>query len=282
LTELQDDLNDAFKDQKSADEALQKLNAEAAKLAAAAKAAKQANKEESHGTPASSASTSASAPASAAASAPASASASAPAAAAASKSAPAYTTPPEGAGATGTQLQGAIDKVAHERGENSADYGWLDRLAENLKGKGRIHSDIPWLDEAIKHAVNNPELALYKLKNTTYKYSFMLVPISLPFLWLMFFWRRGFAMFDHAVFVLYSLCFMSLLFDCVMLAGMAGWAVLAANLAVFVPPVHMFVQLRGAYGLGIFSALWRTFALTIVATIVLVLFMLMVLALSMH
>ncbi|HEX8957896.1 MAG TPA: hypothetical protein VF798_16595, partial [Burkholderiaceae bacterium] len=112
------------------------------------------------------------------------------------------------------------------------------------------HSDVPAIDAALHHAVENPELALYKLKNTTYKYSFMLVPISLPFLWLMFFWRRGIGMFDHAVFVLYSLCFMSLLFDGVMLAGMAGWSGLAANLAIWVPPVHMFVQLRGAYGLG--------------------------------
>ncbi len=67
-----------------------------------------------------------------------------------------------------------------------------------------------------------------------------------------------------------------------MLTGMAGWGGLGVILAVFVPPVHMFVQLRGTYGLGKFSALWRTVALSIVASIVLLLFLILVLVLSMH
>jgi hypothetical protein len=237
------------------------LNAESAKLLEEAKAAKEANKEENQQ------------PSTAAASSSAGASAEAPAS-------PGVDKPVEEVHSS--QLQAAIDAVAHERGSRSADWSWIDQVSDELKGKNWVHSDVPEIDAAIKHSLNNPELALYKLKNTTYKYSFMLVPISLPFLWLMFFWRRGINMFDHAVFVLYSLCFMSLLFDGVMLTGMAGWGVLAALLAVFVPPVHIFVHLRGTYGLGIFSALWRTMALTVVASIVLMLFLIMVLVLSMH
>jgi hypothetical protein len=41
---------------------------------------------------------------------------------------------------------------------------------------------IAWLDAAIHRAVDNPDLLVYKLKNSAYKFSFMLVPISLPFL----------------------------------------------------------------------------------------------------
>jgi hypothetical protein len=44
----------------------------------------------------------------------------------------------------------------------------------------------------------------------------------------------------------------------------------------------MFVQLRGTYGLSVFSALWRTAALTCVAGVVLLLFMLLVLMMSVH
>jgi hypothetical protein len=149
-----------------------------------------------------------------------------------------------------------------------------------LDGKTKSFSDVAWIDKGIKHAVENPELAKYKLKNAAYKYSFLLVPISMPFLWLMFFWRRGFSMYDHAVFSLYSLSFMSLLFTAVATLGYFGFEGWAASLFAFVPPVHMFLQLRGAYSLSRFGALWRTCALLIVTFIVLTMYALVVLALS--
>lgn len=146
--------------------------------------------------------------------------------------------------------------------------------------KGTTYSDIAWINKAIKHAVENPELAKYKLKNAAYKYSFLLVPISMPFLWLMFFWRRGISMYDHAVFSLYSLSFMSLLFTVVATLSyfeFSGWA---ASLFAFVPPVHMFLQLRGTYLLSRFGAFWRTCMLLIITFIVLTMYALVVLALS--
>ncbi|MES2149534.1 MAG: DUF3667 domain-containing protein [Pseudomonadota bacterium] len=138
------------------------------------------------------------------------------------------------------------------------------------------------IDEAIRHAVKNPELTLYKLKNTASKYSFLLVPISLPFLWLMFFWKRGITMYDHAVFSLYSLAFMSFLVVVIALLGVAGWKTPMGLLIVFAPPVHMFMQLRGTYGLGVMSACWRTVALLFVAMTVFILYLLLILVLSMR
>jgi len=144
----------------------------------------------------------------------------------------------------------------------------------------RNYSDIPWINEALKHAVENPELALYKLKNAAYKYSFLLVPISMPFLWLMFFWKRGVTMFNHAVFSLYSLSFMSLLLVVVAILGYFNFGGLAGSLFAFVPPVHMYAQLRGTYSLTRAQALWRTCALLFMSMIALVLYSLVVLALS--
>lgn len=146
--------------------------------------------------------------------------------------------------------------------------------------KESSYSDIPWINKGLKHAVDNPELAKYKLKNAAYKYSFMLVPISMPFLWLMFFWRRGITMYDHAVFSLYSLSFMSLLFTVVATLGYFNFGGWAASLFAFVPPVHMFMQLRGTYGLSKFGAFWRTCVMLIVAFIVLSMYALAVLALT--
>ncbi|HYM36516.1 MAG TPA: DUF3667 domain-containing protein [Steroidobacteraceae bacterium] len=136
------------------------------------------------------------------------------------------------------------------------------------------------LDDVIRRAQQNPDLFFYKLKNTASKFSFMLIPISLPFLWLMFFWRRGVNLYDHAVFSLYSLAFMSLLFTLVAL--MQNWTLTKslADILLLYPPIHMFLQLRGTYSLGVGAALWRTAALLIVAGTVFVLFLLMIVAIS--
>ena len=138
------------------------------------------------------------------------------------------------------------------------------------------------LDEAVRQQLKNPELALYRLKNTAYKFSFMLIPISLPFLWLMFARRRDIALYDHAVFCLYSLSFMSLLFAMVALLALTPLRGLLALITLVVPPLHMFAQLRETYGLGTRSALLRTGALLGIAGTAFALFLLFVLAVSMR
>jgi Protein of unknown function (DUF3667) len=132
------------------------------------------------------------------------------------------------------------------------------------------------IDAALKHAQQNPELTLYKLKNTAYKYSFLLVPISLPFLWLMFFWRPGIVMYDHAVFALYSLSFMSVLFIAVALLEPLHASSVQAVLLLVVAPAHMFVHLLESYRLGALAALWRTAVLLLVCAVVLLLFLLLI------
>lgn len=120
----------------------------------------------------------------------------------------------------------------------------------------------------------NPGLMLYKLQSNGYKFSWLLIPLSLPFVWLMFAWRRQFKAYDHAVFVTYSLSFMSLLFIAVSILGAipggAGWA----GLLFFIGgPLHLYKQLRYAYGLSRFSALWRFFILLFCIQIVVTLFL---------
>jgi hypothetical protein len=99
------------------------------------------------------------------------------------------------------------------------------------------------------------------MKSNASKFAFLLMPMSLPFLWLLFMFRRQYVMFDHAVFSLYSLCFMSLLLMCTALLNRFGFSGIAAMLFAFVPPVHMYTQLKQAYQLTVKGALWRTFAL---------------------
>jgi len=133
--------------------------------------------------------------------------------------------------------------------------------------------DVPGWKGRIRKNLSNPDLLLYKLKSTAYKWSFMLIPISLPFIWLMFAWRRGVRMYDHAIFSLYSLSFMSLWFSLVALLPSVGLTALVAPAVMLVPTVHMFMQLRETYSLSIYSALWRTFALLAVCGTAFLLFL---------
>lgn len=152
---------------------------------------------------------------------------------------------------------------------------WKEQLSKGVRsGKLEINTGNKTLDEKLRHKAENPEFAIYKLQQTFYKFSFLLVPISIPFVALLFLWKRGPTLYDHGVFVLYSITFMSALIMLVVtidrLGGAPGWWIAA-------PPFHMFFQLKGAYGLGWFSALWRTTFLLLFSVIALALFILAVL-----
>lgn len=128
--------------------------------------------------------------------------------------------------------------------------------------------------------MQNPDLALYKLQQTMYKFAFLLVPLSIPFVALLFLWRRGTTWYDHGVFVLYSLTFMAMLLMVMVVSGMvSGWiggwfGGLVITTGILAMPVHLFAQLKGAYGLSIFSAAWRTVMLVAFCNVVLTLFLL--------
>jgi hypothetical protein len=139
----------------------------------------------------------------------------------------------------------------------------------------------PALDKGIAKANANPGLMLYKLQSSAYKYSWALIPISTPFVALLFLWRRRYKLYDHAIFVTYSLAFMMILV--VVLSGMIAIDApenLVTTLATLVPPAHMFAQLRGAYQLRKRSALWRTIALLTFASLALMTFVALVLTLG--
>ena len=134
------------------------------------------------------------------------------------------------------------------------------------------------LEAKIKQKIKDPEFLLYKLQNTAYKFSWILIPISLPFLWLLFFWKRGVVMYDHAIFSLYSLSFMSMLFIIVSLLVKFTDAGLVGPLVAIAPPLHMFFHLKGTYGLSNLGALWRMVALLFITLTTSILFVLFIIA----
>ena len=128
------------------------------------------------------------------------------------------------------------------------------------------------VNRAWSHARENPELTIYKLQNSAYKFSWLLIPLSVPFLWLLFPFSRRFHLYDHTVFVTYSLSFILLLLATISVLTVWGGAGFIVAALIFYAPFHMYRQLRDAYALSRFGAWWRTWFLSAFAFTVLGLF----------
>ncbi len=199
-------------------------------------------------------------------------------------------------------LRSKIDaegKAGRDTAQLEAELEELESGAEGMKTGAQVMSGIkigravdgtasagintPWpaLNRGLEKVRENPNLFLYRLQSSAYKYSWALIPISTPLVWLLFFWKRRFKLYDHLVFVTFSLTFMMIfvtLLTALGAIGLGGGWLTAAMLLV--PPVHMYRQLRGAYEIGRVSALLRTAALICMGGIALTLYLLLLLAMG--
>lgn len=137
------------------------------------------------------------------------------------------------------------------------------------------------LDKGIEKWRKNPGLMLYKLQTTAYKFSWLLIPLSVPFVALLFVWRRRFGFYDHAVFVTYSLAFMSFMGIVLTIAGGLGATseVLISIFAV-VALVHIYRHLRGTYELSHLSTLWRWIVLVVMVQMICAVFLMVLIFLG--
>ncbi len=193
----------------------------------------------------------------------------------------------EAAGKQGSASVQSLDETASAppsaaSSETSDVRTWQEQVSEAAKnGDIVIGTPFPRLNERVLHSLENPDLALYKIQQAAYKYSFLLAPLSLPFLWLLFLWKRGLTLYDHTVFALYSLSFASLVFIVIALTAQASWLAWAGGVLFGIGmPVHMFFHLKGAYALGWWSAIWRALLLLIFALVVLALFVTLIVLLG--
>jgi hypothetical protein len=138
------------------------------------------------------------------------------------------------------------------------------------------------LEDKANAALANPDLVLYKMQQKGYKLAFLLVPLSLPWIWLLFFWRKDLHGYDHVVFLLYSISFMFMLAVTaallLQLNVTSGWVY--GLLLIGYPLAHLFLQLKGAYGLSTGGALWRTGFLSFAAVVTLSLYFVLILLLG--
>ena len=156
-----------------------------------------------------------------------------------------------------------------------------DGTTSNFQLFQGIDTGWPALDRGIKSANENPNLFLYRLQSSAYKYSWLLIPISTPMVWLLFFWKRKYKFYDHLVFVTFSLTFMLLLVAVLVVAGVIGVSqAIVTPAAMIIPPIHMYKQMRGAYASGRITALIRTFMLIVFGFIALSIYLTILVALG--
>lgn len=146
--------------------------------------------------------------------------------------------------------------------------------------RNKVDTGIPIIDEGLKKAFANPALVLYKLQANAYKFAWALIPLSLPFMWLLYPFSRRFHTYDHFVFVTYSIAFMLLLFVVVRLLNLTIFGEAAILFAMLYVPFHMYRQLRGAYRSSRFGAFVRANLLLFFSLFAVIWFMLLLLALG--
>ena len=142
---------------------------------------------------------------------------------------------------------------------------------------------VPIFDTLLEKWNANPSLMLYKLQANGYKFSWLLIPLSIPFVWVLFAWRRRFKAYDHAIFVTYSLSFMSLLFivtSLIAVSSLDKTGGLAFMIFAIAAPLHVYKHLKYTYDLSPLSTLWRFYALLHFIVIILVLFLQLLLLLG--
>jgi hypothetical protein len=181
----------------------------------------------------------------------------------------------------------AAAKVDAEKNKAAAERAASESASSGVTVNGsKLDLGWPTLQKRLEHGAkelkDNPALAFYKLKIASYKYSWALIPLSVPLMWLLFFWRRDIHLYDHAIFITYSISFMMMFLTVLTLAaafGVSG-AIWGTALGI-VPPLHLYKQLRHAYKLSRFGAWLRLFLLSIGVFIVLTIFFMLLLLIGM-
>lgn len=162
----------------------------------------------------------------------------------------------------------------------------LDDPAAQIKtsadfiSQNKYDTGVAFIDHGLEKAFANPALVLYKLQANAYKFAWALIPLSLPFMWLLYPFSRRFHTYDHFVFVTYSISFMLLLFIVVRLFNLTLLGEIAIFAAMFYVPFHMYRQIRGAYRASRFGALVRATLLLFFSLFAIITFMLLLLALG--
>ncbi len=172
----------------------------------------------------------------------------------------------------------ALDAAQSEVERSRADNKLPDGVATASDPASQKMANL--INQAWRKAKENPSLLAYKLETDAYKFSWLLIPLSVPFVWFLFPFSRRFHIYDHTVFVTYSISFMMILIAVLTFASFTKFIPLMALITLYAP-FHMYRQLKETYSLSRFGALWRMSALMLFALVAMLLFIAVMLTMVM-
>jgi hypothetical protein len=94
-----------------------------------------------------------------------------------------------------------LDRKIAKRKDDIADSQKIMTSGPIIQGDIDDEDTPGWVRPLIKEAQEDPALMSLKIQEAASKYSWLLIPISVPFLWLLFPLRRRHNLYDHTVFV---------------------------------------------------------------------------------
>lgn len=114
--------------------------------------------------------------------------------------------------------------------EQSQTETWQDEMREAARSEDfSVVDGDDNLNERIRRKFENPGFVLYQIQDAASKFSFLLAPLSLPFIALLFVWKRGVTLYDHRA---YALGWWSALWRTVFLLNFAFIVALAFTILV--------------------------------------------------
>jgi hypothetical protein len=121
-----------------------------------------------------------------------------------------------------------------------------------------------WLRGQLTKAFGNQQAFKAVLAEWAQRFAILMLPIAALMLAVLFVFKKNTYVFDHLIFSMHSLSFQGLLISLTFVLGL--WTTWADAL-LWLAPVHLFVHIRGTYGISIIGALIRMFLLFIGSSI---------------
>ena len=142
------------------------------------------------------------------------------------------------------------------------------RIKQSLKiDLGEGHKAVEdWLKVRLPRVIDHPDTVARAMGEWAHRFAFAVLPISALLLSLIFVFRRDLYLFDHLIFSMHSLSFQGLLITLVLLGKYIAPDLFA--LLLLAAPVHLYIHMRGTYGLSSVGTLIRMGILSLTSAIV--------------
>lgn len=160
--------------------------------------------------------------------------------------------------ATGKTVTRRFNQLTpEERAKAKAE---LEKEPVNVNLGGRPNKAAgDWLKARLIKAIDDPERFMMAMEQWSERFAFLMLPLAAGLLSLLFVFQRRFYVFDHTIFSLHSLSAFGLVLTAsFLLSHVIGTF---SHLLWLIPPVHLFVHMRGVYGTSILGTLIRMFLL---------------------